>query len=153
MCNETITFTATGVILAVTKDDVLPDSVRTGVHISGGLGCFGVRVDAYIAEITPKARLHEGAGAAIQRLAGPIDGLVYGRGCSHTCDPTAGRLGLHLFFLVYHLGALQAERLRHDLGRDAIRLLFMHIARLIDRQLALKRNRLANHRTRPAGCA
>jgi hypothetical protein len=51
------------------KDNIRPSRVRLGVDGLRGLGGASVGVDAHMAKVVAKVRLHRTAGAAVERLA------------------------------------------------------------------------------------
>ena len=61
---------ATSPFRSLLEDDVLPDGIGSRVYRPRGRRRSGIDMDAHPAELMTKARLHEGEGCWVKRLAG-----------------------------------------------------------------------------------
>ena len=66
-------------ILVRSKHHITPHRVGEGVHCSRRLRIPGTRVHTHVTEVTPEARLHQGADFRIERLPGRAQHLVNDR--------------------------------------------------------------------------
>ena len=134
------------------KYNVPPHGVGLRTDGGGGTGGGLIGVDPDVAELAAEARLHEGAGTAVEGLAGRTQGFVDDRRSRDRANCRPGTEALHAqavgFVLAFGAtaaaGALALEvqlRHPHHLFGDAVSLLLEFVSRLVDRQFRLDHSR------------
>jgi hypothetical protein len=69
MCQQQATRCTLRIVLARAEDEVVADSISQRVYCTGRFRSLVVRMNPYLAEVVPEARLHEGTRRRVERLA------------------------------------------------------------------------------------